>query len=46
MLLQLGNPGGAKKIFAAIRESPGYEHPFYQFQEGILKSWGLAPIIG
>ena len=46
MLLQMGNSGAAHRIFAEIKRSSHYQHPFYQFQEGILRQWGLGAIIG
>jgi hypothetical protein len=46
MLLQLGNKEAAHQIFAEIKRSSHYHHPFYQFQEKIVKETELGAIIG
>jgi hypothetical protein len=46
MLLQMGNSGAARQIFAEIKRSSHYQHPFYRFQEGVLRQWGLGNVIG
>jgi hypothetical protein len=42
LLHKMGQDAKARRLFAEIKASDYYEHPFYQFQEGILRDWGYG----
>jgi hypothetical protein len=46
LLLQMGHEDAARRIFAKVKQSSGYGHHFYQFQEMVLTNWGLGHVIG
>lgn len=46
MLFQIGHLPAAQALFRLNRESPHYEHPFYRFQEDVLRFWGLGELLG
>jgi len=45
MLHSIGKSDAARSIFKEIKKSDHYMHPFYQFQEDILRGWGLGAVI-
>jgi hypothetical protein len=46
MLYQIGHLEEAQALFRKNRESPHYDHPFYSFQEKVLRFWGLEELLG
>lgn len=46
MLFKKGLVTEAQALFRQNRESPHYNHPFYSFQEQVLRFWGLGKLLG
>ena len=45
LLHKMGNDDKARRLFAEIKVSEHYRHPFYQFQERILRDWGYGALM-
>ena len=42
LLHKMGHDDRARRLFAENRASEHYKHPFYQFQEKVLRDWGFG----
>lgn len=46
LLHKMGRDDKARRLFAEIKASAHYAHPFYQFQKSILIQWGYEALMG
>jgi hypothetical protein len=42
---KIGRDEEARSLFASIKSSDQYEHPFYKFQEKALLDWGFGYLV-
>ena len=45
LLHKMGRDDKARRMFAENWASPDYGHPYYQFQERILREWGFGELL-
>ena len=46
LLHKMGRDDKARRLFAENRASKDWGHPFYQFQETMLREWGYGGLLG